>query len=187
MEKSHQELLDEMASVLASLRDGVAALERKLSELRASSFVYDMNDILQDAEALSEATRTPSADSDAVPASAPAAVSDAAHSHTTDEAPAGTETKTVMDVLSEKEAWRKDMPGLPVKDVRSAISLNDRALFIRALFREDPVLFSGAVTEINSMDNLEQAVTYLRMNFPEWDMNSDIVYRFMMAVRRRVR
>lgn len=99
----------------------------------------------------------------------------------------GSAPLSVMDVMSEKEAWRKDMPGQPVRDVRSAISLNDRASFIRVLFREDPLLFSNSVAAINGMETLAEVETYLKEFFPEWDMESDAVYRFMMAVRRKVR
>lgn len=244
MEKSHKELLDEMSSLLASLKEGVSALERKLSELQSSSFVYDMNDIFNDAEALSDGTAEPaaapvepaaaaaetgSAEAESVAAESAepsaAAWSDGqneedmpeeifeseeifpesqdifqggaddsgpeVHSGSRQsqeaEAPAEPVSPTVKDRLSEKEAWRKDMPGQPVKDVRSAVSLNDRALFIHTIFREDPLLFSRTVTEINAMDTLEQVVDYLSANFPEWDMDSDLVYRFMMAVRRKVR
>lgn len=92
----------------------------------------------------------------------------------------------VMDVLAEKEAWKKDRPGFPVKDVRSAISLNDRALFIRSLFREDPLLFSETLARINSMQTLDQVEAGIRHEFPEWNMESEVVYRFMMCVRRKV-
>lgn len=240
-----------MSSLLASLKEGVSALERKLSELQSSSFVYDMNDIFNDAEALSDGTAEPAAapaEAESAVSVEPAAASAAAAAETESaeaesaepsaaagsdgqneedmpeeifeseeifpesqdifqggaddsgpealsgsrqsqeaEAPAEPVSPTVKDRLSEKEAWRKDMPGQPVKDVRSAVSLNDRALFIHTIFREDPLLFSRTVTEINAMDTLEQVVDYLSANFPEWDMDSDLVYRFMMAVRRKVR
>lgn len=103
------------------------------------------------------------------------------------EAEAQRAAPAVMDVLAEKEAWRKDMPGSPVKDIRSAISLNDRALFIRSLFRGDPMLFSNTVTRINIMESLDEVLACLRDEFPEWNMDSDVVYRFMMAVRRKIR
>ena len=49
-------------------------------------------------------------------------------------------TPSVADVMvAEMQAWRTDMPGTPVKDVRSAISLNDRIIFINYLFGEDPL------------------------------------------------
>lgn len=94
---------------------------------------------------------------------------------------------SVAEVLADKQAWRTDMPGSPVKDVRSAISLNDRIIFINHLFNEDPILFQNVITNINSMENLDQAVEYLTTEFPAWDMGSELVYRFMMAVRRRVK
>ena len=94
---------------------------------------------------------------------------------------------SVVEVLADKQAWRTDMPGSAVKDVRSAISLNDRIIFINHLFNEDPILFQNVITSINSMDNLDQAVEYLTAEFPAWDMGSELVYRFMMAVRRRVK
>lgn len=92
----------------------------------------------------------------------------------------------VIDAMATKEAWRIDIPGSPVKDIRSAISLNDRILFINGLFDEDPMLFQTVLTKINSMASLDEAVEYVRSERPSWDMESDEVYRFMMAVRRRI-
>ena len=97
------------------------------------------------------------------------------------------EPKTaVIDAMAQKQAWRTDMPGTPVKDVRSAISLNDRILFINSLFGEDPMLFVNTLTTINSMTSLDDVVAYVMANFPAWNMESDVVYRFMMAVRRKM-
>lgn len=92
----------------------------------------------------------------------------------------------MIDAMSQKEAWRTDMPGSPVKDVRSAISLNDRIIFINYLFDEDPLEFQNVIVSINAMTSLEEAVIYVSEKFPQWDMNSELVYRFMMAVRRRL-
>ncbi len=94
---------------------------------------------------------------------------------------------TINDILAADCAWRRDMPGAPVKDVRSAISLNDRVIFINLLFNEDAQAFVNALTQINAMETLDQAVEYVTSSFPSWDMNSELVYRFMMAVRRKVK
>lgn len=91
----------------------------------------------------------------------------------------------VMDVMAEKQAWRTDRAGSPVKNVISAISLNDRVLLINILFKEDPLLFQDTIAAFNSMSGFEEAVTYVKQHFPEWDLNSDPVYRLMMAVRRK--
>lgn len=93
----------------------------------------------------------------------------------------------VIDTMTDRQAWRTDMPGTPVKDIRSAISLNDRIFFINYLFNEDPMAFQEALTRINQMGSLDEVVEYVTSDFPEWNMESDVVYRFMMAVRRRIR
>ena len=95
--------------------------------------------------------------------------------------------KVIADQKYGNEAWRKDMPGPEVKDVRSAISLNDRVMFISTLFRDDSMLFQDVINKINALTTLEKAVQYLKENFPEWDMDSELVYRFMMSVRRKIK
>lgn len=93
----------------------------------------------------------------------------------------------VMDVMADNQAWRTDRPGLQVKNVISAISLNDRVLLINVLFKEDPLLFQNTISAFNAMTTLDEAVAYIQTNFPEWDLNSEPVYRLMMAVRRKLR
>ena len=95
--------------------------------------------------------------------------------------------KAVIDSRPDKPRWYTDIPGSEVKDVRSAISLNDRVLFICSLFRDDSMLFQDVVNRINSFPTLEKAVEYLSETFPEWDIYSDNVHRFVMAVRRKIR
>lgn len=93
----------------------------------------------------------------------------------------------VIDAMTDRQAWRTDMPGTQVKDIRSAISLNDRILFINYLFNEDPMAFQEALTRINQMGSLDDVTAYVVESFPDWNLESDVVYRFMMAVRRKVR
>lgn len=95
--------------------------------------------------------------------------------------------QTVIDSMTDRQAWRTDMPGTPVKDIRSAISLNDRILFINMLFGQDPMAFQDALTKINQMASLDEVVGFVVNERPEWDLASETVYRFMMAVRRKIR
>ena len=102
--------------------------------------------------------------------------------------PAPQKPKTaVIDAMTDRQAWRTDMPGTAVKDIRSAISLNDRILFINNLFGQDSMRFQDALTKINQMASLEEVVEYVETEQPGWNLESDTVYRFMMAVRRKVR
>ncbi len=94
--------------------------------------------------------------------------------------------RAVIDVMEDKQAWRTDMPGAPVKDLLSAISLNDRVQFINVLFNEDPAAFQQARARINMMETLDEVIEYITAEF-DWDLNSQVVYRFMMAVRRKVK
>lgn len=92
----------------------------------------------------------------------------------------------VLDAMIAKQAWRTDMPGAPVRDIRSAISLNDRVLFINRLFGEDPVNFQETLNILNQMGSLDEAVAYLVEAHPSWNLESELVYRFMMALRRKL-
>lgn len=95
--------------------------------------------------------------------------------------------KTIGESHTGTRAWLTDMPGSEVKDIRSAISLNDRVMFISSLFREDSMLFQDVVSKINAQTSIDKVVSYLEETFPEWNMDSELVYRFMMAVRRKIR
>ena len=95
--------------------------------------------------------------------------------------------EAIIDAMTEKQAWRTDMPGTQVKDVRLAISLHERVLFINHLFSEDPMAFQTAVNKVNASASLDEVVEYIKETFPQWDLDSDLVYRFMMAVRRKIR
>ena len=95
--------------------------------------------------------------------------------------------KAVMDVVGQKLAWKTAMPGTPVKNVISAISLNDRVLFINTLFKEDPMAFQEAIAAFNGMSSFDEAEEYVRTNYPDWNLDSDLVFRLMMAVRRKLK
>ena len=97
------------------------------------------------------------------------------------------ESVPIIDTMIDRQAWRTDMPGGVVRDIRSAISLNDRILFINKLFDEDPLAFQTAIGKINSMVTLAEVVEYINTEHSDWNLESDTVYRFMMAVRRKVR
>lgn len=95
--------------------------------------------------------------------------------------------KAAIQESTDRYAWRKDMPGLAVRDIRSAIALNDRVLFINVLFQQDAVRFQSALNDLNGFETFPQAEDYLRTNYPQWNYDSEVVYRFMMAVRRKLR
>ena len=100
--------------------------------------------------------------------------------------PAPTPVPAAPRPETERLPWRLDKPGLSVKNIRSGISLYDRALFIGTLFKEDYALYDKTIGELNALDTLDEAVDYLLERFPDWNLKSDIVYNFMMAVRKKL-
>lgn len=92
---------------------------------------------------------------------------------------------SVNDVLNVDMAWKRDIPGSQVKNILSAISLNDRLLFIKHLFNDDPYTFQQTIVTFNGYESFDQAEAYVLKNFPNWKLESETVYRFMMAVRRK--
>ena len=83
-------------------------------------------------------------------------------------------------------AWQQARPGVSVKHIRSGISLLDRAQFITILFKEDYSLYDSTLAALDGMETLEEATEYVTTQFPEWNLKSDIVFSFMMAVRKKV-
>ncbi len=94
--------------------------------------------------------------------------------------------QAVIDVMADKCAWRTDIPGSPVRNIISGISLNDRILFINSLFKGDAQAFQATIALFNTYETLDQAEEFIRSNYPGWNLDSEIVYRFMMAVRRKL-
>ena len=202
MEKTQKEILNDIMAELSAIRLALNSLESKLSRIDLSDpepveldFDEELDGDLPE-EAPAEIAEEAPAET---PAETPAEIAE--------EAPAEPEveldlfgepvlrvneklgagrSRSVGEKMEQKEAWRTAMPGAAVKDVRSAISLNDRVLFIRELFGGDAGLFQKAVDDINAMGSLDEMVAYVNERHPGWDLDSDTVYRLMMAVRRKL-
>lgn len=182
MENKDLQILAEISDLAASLRRQLEELEEKIAHLKAgyhesADYQYDEVDIPIDI------------DIDEMSAEEPARMSDETEPETVADTVAEVPPvrQAVIDVLEDKRAWKTDMPGAPVRDIRSAISLNDRVLFINRLFNEDPMSFQDMLSKINNMTSIEEVIEAVVAEHPDWDLGSDIVYRFMMAVRRKVR
>ena len=138
----------------------------------------DFTDVEMDGEAFGpEVLSAP----EEAPVEVPAADVPAADVPAEEEAPATLEPDDTAGL-----PWRKDRPGLQVKNIRSGISLYDRALFIGTLFKEDFTLYDNTIRKLNELTTLDQAVDYIRRRFPDWNLHSDVVYSFMMAIRKKL-
>ena len=97
-----------------------------------------------------------------------------------------TDSIPIMDVArSSKPEWMRDKPGPKIDNISNAITLNDKLFFIKELFKSDEEQYYLSIQKLNSMDSLEKALDYTRTAFPDWDEESNAIYRFYMILRRR--
>ena len=199
MENRQQQILSEIQSMMTSIRNQFNLLDAKISEFQqcvaaeGEQETIDLEPIEFISLANEQAVEVESADVvDDLPEDDDLPFFDEPE-NVVEEAflePAAdpvVKSAPIIDTMTDKQAWRTDMPGSPVKDVRSAISLNDRILFINKLFDEDPMAFQEAIGKVNSFETFAQVVEYIITEHSDWNLESDTVYRFMMAVRRKVR
>ena len=194
MEKTQKEILNDIMAELSAIRLALNSLESKLSRIDLS----DPEPVELDFDEELDGD-LPKEIAEEAPAEAPAEIAEEALAEPeveldlfgepvlrVNEKLGAGRSRSVGEKMEQKEAWRTAMPGTAVKDVRSAISLNDRVLFIRELFGGDAGLFQKAVDDINAMGSLDEMVAYVNERHPGWDLDSDTVYRLMMAVRRKL-
>ena len=197
MDKSHTEILQDFRLELQQLKDRIQELERRLKELDGSPAPAPLpqeEDLPAEAEAVDftgvvigmdqEAFDAPAPREEEmppVPEEEPAAVPEEPERPL--EKPA---EPLPVDEETARLPWRTDKPGLPVKNIRSGISLLDRALFIGTLFKEDFALYDQTISRLNECNSLEEAVQYIKEHFPQWNLRSDVVYHFMMAIRKKL-
>lgn len=196
MENAYQDIKADMEGRISSIRLRILDMEARLDAMKEelSALESAVGDIAPEEPVSDEIALEDPVSGDIVqedPASGDIVPEESASDGIAPEEPADVHDllrmSAIKDVYARKEAWRTDMPGAPLDDIWNALSLNDRALFTNSLFREDPGLFADTVGILDSMDTLDEAVEYLSHEFPEWDMDSDLVYRFMMELRRKLK
>lgn len=71
----------------------------------------------------------------------------------------------------------------PVVSIKAAIGINDRYQYIRELFEGNSDTFSKAVTELDNLNTIQDAVAYLQQNY-KWKKNETSL-KFVNLVKRR--
>lgn len=91
--------------------------------------------------------------------------------------------KSLNDLVTGKYKLEFKLSNRPVKSIKSAIGINDRFQYIRELFNGNPEKFTETVNALDSMNNIQEAVVYLRENF-RWKKNETSL-KFVNLVKRR--
>jgi hypothetical protein len=76
----------------------------------------------------------------------------------------------------------------PVRDLKKAIGVNDRFVFVNELFRGDEVMYERSIKTINSFHILQEAEFWMERELKlklAWDESKDVVRHFCQLVRRR--
>ncbi|ULQ54808.1 hypothetical protein [Flavihumibacter fluvii] len=76
----------------------------------------------------------------------------------------------------------------PVRDLKKAIGVNDRFVFVNELFRGDEVMYERSIKTINSFNILQEAEFWMERELKlklAWDESKDVVRHFCQIVRRR--
>lgn len=199
MEKSQTDFVQECLAEIAALKERIAALEEKLEN-------YPADEPQEATPVMEEEPEDAPVDFTDLDLEADVPLEDAREANRrSSERPAGPGILPAGKIVEGEKAagdsggqsplkldetaslpWRKDKPGLKVKNIRSGISLYDRALFIGTLFKEDFSLYENTIRDLNEFVSLDQAVGYIRTHFPEWNLHSDVVYNFMMSIRKKL-
>jgi hypothetical protein len=80
------------------------------------------------------------------------------------------------------------LKGSPVKELRKAIGVNDRFVFINELFRGDEAMYERSIKTINNFRILPEAEYWMERELKikiGWDDSREIVQHFYQLVRRR--
>lgn len=72
-----------------------------------------------------------------------------------------------------------------IQSIEKHLSINQRFMFVRALFGGDEALFKETVQRLESFDNKKAAFDYLNQNYSDWDLESEEVEEFMEVVEKR--
>jgi hypothetical protein len=83
---------------------------------------------------------------------------------------------------------RSALNDTPVRDLKKAIGVNDRHVFVNQLFRGDEAMYERSIKTINSFRILPEAEYWVERELKVklgWDENSNLTRHFYQLVKRR--
>ena len=102
---------------------------------------------------------------------------------------AGNEQVSLNDKLKQpKTEVAHKLQDTPVKDLRRAIGINDRFVFLKELFNGDEVMYERSIKTINNFQVLQEAEFWINRELKlrlGWNDSKEAVQQFYQLVRRR--
>jgi hypothetical protein len=97
--------------------------------------------------------------------------------------------ESLNDKLKQQNSELGDLlKGTPIKDLRKAIGINDRFVFISELFRGDEAMYERSIKTINSFNIFPESEYWINRELIVklgWDQDSETVRHFYQLVKRR--
>jgi hypothetical protein len=87
-----------------------------------------------------------------------------------------------------KQELADKLQNTPIKDLKKAITINDRFVFIQELFRGDEAMYERSMKTINGFSILPEATYWIQRELKVklgWDNNNEVVRYFDDLVNRR--
>ncbi|MBP6431529.1 MAG: hypothetical protein KA319_07170 [Ferruginibacter sp.] len=100
-----------------------------------------------------------------------------------------TTTPSINDKLKQSKIDLGDtLTEAPIRDLKKAIGINDRFLFINELFRGDEAMYERSIKTINSFSILPEAEYWIQRELKTkigWNDKLEVVQQFDQLVKRR--
>lgn len=97
-------------------------------------------------------------------------------------------TQSLNDLLAKTNGKNEEPVKAPIADLKQAISLNEKLLFIKDLFNGYNLAYSEAIDIVNKMNNFEAADSFLQNNYAaknNWATKQGTVDQFYELLNRR--
>ena len=98
-------------------------------------------------------------------------------------------TASLNDKLKQSKIDLGDsLSEIHIKDLKKAIGINDRFLYINELFRGDETMYERSIKTINNFSILPEAEYWIQRELKTkigWDDNNETVKQFIQLVKRR--
>jgi len=97
---------------------------------------------------------------------------------------------SLNDLLAKTHAQGEEPAKAPIADLKQGISLNEKLLFIKDLFKGYNLAYSEAIDIVNKMNSFEAADSFLQSNYAvknDWASKQSTVDQFYELLNRRFR
>ena len=101
-----------------------------------------------------------------------------------------TPAPSLNDLLAKTHANNEEPIKAPIADLKQGISLNEKLLFVKDLFKGYNLAYSEAIDIVNKMNSFEAADSFLQTNYAaknDWGSKQATVDQFYELLNRRFR